>query len=183
MSNIGRWDQYYIGKTKDDLLMYSNNDDTTYRKGYEWLRYCGTIQDWGCGYGFFKTLCKDNVYIGLDGSCAPNAYMQVDLATYRSCTPGIFMRHVLEHNEEWEQVLRNALSSFYDRMVLVLFTPFSDHTYDMEPIESGTEHRCFSFKKEDITNMFDEYCIRWTLEENLHTETQFHVEHIFYLEK
>jgi hypothetical protein len=47
----------------------------------------------------------------------------VDLVTYRSRVPGVFLRHVLEHNEAWARILDNAVASFTDRMVLILFTP------------------------------------------------------------
>ena len=52
----------------------------------------------------------------------------VDLVTYRSTVPGIFMRHVLEHNDDWARILDNALASFRERMALILFTPERDTT-------------------------------------------------------
>ena len=33
------------------------------------------------------------------------------------------MRHVIEHNEAWGRILDNAVASFTERMVLILFTP------------------------------------------------------------
>jgi len=47
----------------------------------------------------------------------------VDLVAYRSHVPGVFMRHVLEHNDEWARILDNAVASFTERMALILFTP------------------------------------------------------------
>jgi hypothetical protein len=47
----------------------------------------------------------------------------VDLVAYRSRVPGVFIRHVLEHNDAWARILDNAVASFTERMVLILFTP------------------------------------------------------------
>jgi hypothetical protein len=43
---------------------------------------------------------------------SPRCAEVVDLAHYRSNVPGIFMRHILEHNYEWARILDNALASF-----------------------------------------------------------------------
>jgi hypothetical protein len=45
--------------------------------------------------------------------------------TYRREVPGIQMRHVLEHNGEWQVILRNALNDFTKRMALVVHIPLS----------------------------------------------------------
>jgi hypothetical protein len=62
-------------------------------------------------------------YRGIDGTSSPFCDEVVDLVAYRSTVPAIFMRHVLEHNYDWARILDNALASFSERMVLILFTP------------------------------------------------------------
>lgn len=124
---------------------------STYALGAEWLAPCESIEDWGCGKGWLRTIVDPERYKGIDGSHSPFADEIADLTEYRSNTPGLFMRHVLEHNFEWEKILSNALASFTQRMVLILFTPLSDHTHDIlwEP-DPGVPN--LSFKLEDITD-------------------------------
>ena len=184
MNGLGRFDYAYKGCTsRDDVRIYGS-DEISYRKAYEWLQHCDFIADFGCGFGFFRTLCKPGQYWGLDSSCTPHADEHVDLVTYRGQFPGVMLRHCLEHNEHWADILRNALASFTERMALVLFTPWSDGaTYDMEPAESGPAHRCLSFRKEDILLILDNALVKWRLEENIPTATEFGLEHIFYIER
>jgi hypothetical protein len=115
-SNVGRWDDWYAELTEPAPY----DDVTTYSIGAEWLEPCVTVEDWGTGRGFFKTLRPDAV--GIDGSQTPFADTIADLADYRSEVEGIFMRGVIEHDWRWEQILANALASFTRRMCLVLFT-------------------------------------------------------------
>jgi hypothetical protein len=77
----------------------------------------------------------------------------VDLVQYRSSVPGIFMRHILEHNYEWAQILDNALASFTERMVLILFTPEREVT---EVIAFWPEVGVpdIAFRLADLTNRF-----------------------------
>jgi hypothetical protein len=122
MSNLSKWNRWYAGM--EETAPYG--DTVSYQMGGDFLSPCEVIEDWGCGKGWFTNfLGPDQTYIGLDGSKTPFADKIVDLETYRSEVPGIFMRHVLEHNYEWEKVLANAVSSFTYRMALVLFTPMS----------------------------------------------------------
>lgn len=117
MTNLGKWDPWYEGLT--DSAPY--DDVATYTIGAEWLEPCATVEDWGTGRGYFKTLRPDAV--GIDGSCTPFADRIADLADFTSSPDGIFMRGVIDHDWRWEQILRNAVSSFRHRMCLVLFTP------------------------------------------------------------
>lgn len=120
ISNVGKWDRWYCGI--DEPSPYGLTE--TYEMGNEWLKDCSIVEDWGCGKGWFKTIFKGN-YIGIDGSYTPYSDKVVDLVQYKSDVPGIFMRHVLEHNYQWKQILINALNSFKERMVLIIFTPFA----------------------------------------------------------
>ena len=117
MSNAGKWDPWYEGLTSPAPY----DDVATYKIGADWLEPCATVEDWGTGRGWFKTLRPDA--IGIDGSCSPFADVTADLADYTSSPAGIFMRGVIEHDWRWEQILRNAVASFTERMCLVMFTP------------------------------------------------------------
>lgn len=98
-------------------------EQTSYKLGMVFLDGFGDIEDWGCGTAFAKTFVTKSNYKGID--ITPSAFMDkiVDLETYKSSTDCIFMRHVLEHNHNWKNILQNALNSFQKRMVLILFTP------------------------------------------------------------
>jgi len=122
MSNLNKWNGWYRGMT--EASPYA--DTESYRMGAEFLQDCKVIEDWGCGKGWFaQFLDPSQVYVGVDGSKTPFAQKQVDLVDYISSTDGLFMRHVLEHDYNWEAILQNAVMSFLNRMVLVLFTPLS----------------------------------------------------------
>jgi hypothetical protein len=87
---------------------------------------------------------------------------------------------VLEHDEAWEAILVNALKSFTNRMVLVLFTPFSETTRQIG-FNAAQGVPDIAFAKDDLVQHFSD--VRWTLEDNVKTKTQYGVEHIFYLER
>lgn len=118
MSNLGRWDPWY--ERLSAVEPYGPNE-LTYALGAEWLLPCARVEDWGCGKGWFKSRYRPDC-VALDGSCTPFADVVVDLASYRSDVDGVFMRHVLEHNEEWEAVLENALASC-QRLFVAVYTP------------------------------------------------------------
>jgi hypothetical protein len=173
-STIGAWKYENVQK-------FYYGDDTTYKKGIAFLDGHGTIQDWGCGFAHARTFVRGSRYIGLDGS-SPHADKNVDLTEYTSDTECIFMRHVLEHNVHWHRIINNAIASFRNRMVLVIFTPWSETTRVIATGESVTSLPIpdISFRKEDLTECFKE--MRYT-EESLQTDTQYKTEHVFYIEK
>ena len=71
----------------------------------------------------------------------------------RSTVPGIFMRHILEHNYEWARILDNALVSFTKRMALILFTPEQEVTQEIAfSSELGVPDIAFGLA--DITDRF-----------------------------
>lgn len=144
-TNAGLWDKWYAGLTEPEPYA----DTPTYLLGAEWLADCELVEDWGCGKGWLRTLRPDG-YRGVDGSHSPFADEVADLTEYRSEVPGIFMRHVLEHNPEWEKVLDNALASFTERMALILFTPLASETHDLE-WEDPPGVPNLSFRLEDLT--------------------------------
>jgi hypothetical protein len=155
--------------------MRFGQDDITYQLGADFIGELA-VEDWGCGLGWFRKFAR-GPYRGIDGSPSMYADDVVDLREYRSETPALYMRHVLEHNPfDWRLILDNAVASFTKRMVLVLFTPTSDLTIllrDGDPPD-------VSLSWNDLTGRFGD--LNWH-SQRLSTATQYSVENIFYLEK
>jgi hypothetical protein len=106
-----KWNTWYKDLTIDNIGSFRYGNTETYNLGYNFLKDCNIIEDWGCGVGGFKKnfINNDlNKYIGIDGSKTPFADIKTDLTQYISNTDGIFMRHILEHNYEWKKILENA---------------------------------------------------------------------------
>ncbi|NJN39859.1 MAG: class I SAM-dependent methyltransferase [Gammaproteobacteria bacterium] len=144
------------------------------------------MEDWGCGLGGFKHCIDERQrYAGVDGSQSPYADLIVDLERYASSADAIHMRHVLEHNPGWPRILASALESFRKRMVLTLFTPFQNPTQVIARYPNfngtGVEMVDIGFAREDIVRPFSD--LRWFSIENIRTDTQYGVEHMFFLEK
>ena len=149
MTNIGKWVEWYRGLEQP----WPYGETTSYEIGAAWLAHCALTEDWGCGAGWLRTLIPPERYRGIDGSASPVCDDVVDLVAYRSRVPGIFMRHVLEHNHEWSRILDNALSSFKERMVLILFTPESETTQEIARTP-GVDVPDIAFRLADITDHF-----------------------------
>jgi hypothetical protein len=176
-SNAGKWDTIYRGAKERKPF----GDTLTYEKAARFLREVATIEDWGCGWAWFRQYLPRTVtYRGIDGSHSPFADVVVDLVDYTSHAEGILLRHVLENNPAWEDILANAVRSFTKRMVLVLFTPFADKTHVLR-YDQALRLPDIAFAKDDLVRHFAG--LRWELEEGLQTKTEYGIEHIFYLEK
>lgn len=168
----GRWD--YTGRHQD-----SYGDDTTYEIGMEFLDLPGAqIEDWGCGLTYARKFVKNAEYIGVDGSASRWTDKNVDLCRYRSEVDCIFLRHVLEHNPNWEPILDNALHSFQKRMALIVFTPFGEETRELMQWSGIPD---ISFRKEDLTSRFPADVT--VVEKTVETKTQYGVETLFLLER
>ena len=151
------------------------------------------IEDWGCGNCRLKKhviKCNKN-YVGVDGSNTGFQDKVEDLVVYRTQVDSIYMQHVLEHNSEWKNILKNMLSSFTKRAVIVLFTPFVEKTYILtkKTLKSNNKYgntiivNDIAFRKKDLTDIFEEYNIIWSLEESINSNHNYKLDHIFYLEK
>jgi hypothetical protein len=139
------------------------------------------VEDWGCGAGGFKRFCLPR-YVGVDGSNTPFADRAVDLCTYKSQADGILLRHVIEHNYDWEKVLENAVSSFESKLCLVLFTPFTPETREIaHNLHHGVDVPDIAFSRADIERKF--YGLKWELIENLRTNTGYGIEHVYFVWK
>lgn len=178
MSNLNKWDSWYKNLKKQEP--YGNTK--TYKLGADFLSDCATVEDWGCGKGWFRLhLPKKINYIGLDGTYNKFVDSHVDLENYRSESEGIFLRHVLEHNYNWEKILVNAVNSFKKKMVLVIFTPWSDTETKQIGFTDALKVPDISFKKEDITKHLKDFSYR---QESLASKETFYAqEHIFFISK
>jgi hypothetical protein len=159
MSNVGLWEGWHTAVKPFGAT-------NSYELGAEWLADCEKVEDWGAGAGFLSTLIGPDRYIGVDGSPGPRTDVIADLAEYRSEVPGIFMRHVLEHNYEWAKVLDNALASFTERMFLVLFTPLAPETHDTE-FEDPPGVPNLSFALDDIYDVTKKHILSFDAPEPL----------------
>jgi hypothetical protein len=65
-------------------------------------------------------------------------------------------------------------------LVLILFTPFVDVTRVIA-VNKPLGVPDIAFARMDLIRCFTG--LKWTLEENLPTNTQYGIEHVFYLEK
>jgi hypothetical protein len=152
-------------------------DTVTYRMAAAFLADVIEVEDWGCGAGGFKRFCRAR-YVGLDGSKTPFADRIVDLCTHTSRVEGIFMRHVLEHNYSWKEILDNAVSSFTKKLCLVLFTPFGPETREIAHNRARVvDVPDLSFCRADIEGRFAG--LRWELFDNIPTDTGYGVEHVY----
>ncbi len=127
---------------------------TTYEPGLNWLlETCESIEDWGCGMAWARRYVPQGRYKGIDGSPAAGPFADVicDLRDHVTSVDGIFMRHVLEHNRDWDVILANAMRSFRKRFVLVTFTPFAEVTHPLDTVGTLID---LSFRKTDLTDHF-----------------------------
>ena len=177
-SNVGKWNAWYDGLSRTHApIMYA--DAATYLAAGAFLADAAEVEDWGCGGGGFRQFCLTK-YVGLDGSNTPFADKIVDLCTYRSTAPGIMLRHVLEHNYEWEAILEGAIQSFQEKLCLILFTPFAEHTKEIAHNRNlGVDVPDLSFSRHDIEKHF--VGLTWKLIPNVRTQSQYGVEHVYFV--
>jgi hypothetical protein len=181
---LGLWENAYRGEHPRAVY----GDATTARVAGGYLNREGilTVEDWGCGLGGFKhCIGAWQRYVGIDGSQSPYSDLVVDLEHYASGADAVHLRHVLEHNPGWRGILANALQSFGRRMVLTIFTPFTEPTQVIARYPNfngtGVEMVDIGFSRNDIVRPFGD--LRWFSIENIRTDTQYGVEHMFFLEK
>lgn len=125
-TNMHRWDSWY--RDLDEPQPYG--DSPSYQLAADYVEGLD-VADWGCGKGWMRHFIPADHYTGIDGSTSPFADVIADLATYTTPSPAIVIRHVLEHDRRWRQVLRNAAVAAQERLVVVLFTPLRARTREI----------------------------------------------------
>ena len=182
-----KWYNDLTDRTAHTTFVY--NDSITYKKGYDFLSDCESIEDWGCGSGGFRRFFTNKAaptYTGIDRSITPYADIRAELANYKSDADGIYIRHVIEFNSSWRPILQNAFTSFRSKMCLVISMQIADK--DDEISTSMVNHKLVyglyvpivSFKMDDITALLDGYGITYTFES---IQLADGVESVFYLTK
>lgn len=154
---LGRWAPWYRGLEAGEPQSYG--DTTTYGLAAEFLADCKSVADWGTGKGYFQTLRPDA--IGVDGTDTPFADVVADLRTYRRKVGGILLRHVLEHNEDWREIMDNAAWSANAKLCIVLFTPLSDVTHEIARAPD-IDVPDISFRLSDITERLAGFAVGFT---------------------
>ena len=119
-TNVGLWDRWYGLVDPDTPEPFG--DSPSYQIAADFLAGL-QVADWGCGKGWLRRLIPADLYHGVDGSRSPFADEIADLAAYTTQSEGIVLRHVLEHDNRWVNILRNAARAAQHRLVVVLFTP------------------------------------------------------------
>jgi len=156
-------------------LLPPDVDSTTYQLAAAWLDVDDwSVEDWGGGAGWAGQFFTHARYQVVDGSIG----VMRDLQAYRSDVDGILLRHVLEHNHNWQGILANALASIRHRLVLVIFTPWSSGpTCQIATNWAGIPD--LSFNKDELLAHCHELFVK---EESLPTRTQYHTETVLYFE-
>ena len=118
-SNVGKWDEWYK-ELPSAPSSFRYSDTPTYKMAADFLSDCVTVEDWAVGGGGFLNHRPDA--IGVDGSNTPFAQKTyIDLCNYISSCEGVNMRHVLEHNINWKDILHNAFKSATKKICITLF--------------------------------------------------------------
>lgn len=126
--------------------------DTTYEAAAKFLEY-GPVEDWGCGTAYARKFFP-NGYVGIDNA-PPFADFRQDLRSRHPNYP-VLLRHVLEHNSDWEQILENALPA--KKLAIVVFTPFGPETKVINWTENARGRvPDISFCKAELTRHFPSF--------------------------
>jgi hypothetical protein len=179
MSNLGKWDDWYKNLSPATPSAFRYADTVTYLIAAAFTADMEEVEDWGCGAGGFKRFCRGR-YIGIDGSKTPFADKIVDLCAYTSSVDGIVIRHVLEHNYNWTEILKNAMKSFRRKLCVVLFTPFAPPEGTTEIThnrEHGVDVPDLALPRALIEEQFAG--CEFVLYDNLPTPAGYGVEHVY----
>jgi hypothetical protein len=111
----------------DVTIPKADGPEKSYELAVRWLdvQQGGHLDDWGGGTGFAKRYVTRGNYHLLDGAWSPWVNAVADLRTYiPGYQPdGILLRHVLEYNGQWRQIIANALTCVRARLCIVIGTP------------------------------------------------------------
>jgi hypothetical protein len=146
-----------------------------------------SIEDWGCGNCVFKEYLDNNIkYVGVDGSNTGYQNKIEDLTNYVTEVDSIYLRHVLEHNNDYKKIFKNALESFRKVLILVLFTPFTSNneidilnTCDLR----GKTIPDIAFNKKHLIDIIEQNNCSYELLENIKSKTMYNYEQIFIIKK
>ena len=187
-SRLNLWNNFWNGRNPSKEAYTDNNITMEFSISILEKEDIKDLEDWGCGNCVFKEYCKklENIkYIGVDGSNTGYQDKVADLTNYKSDVDCIYIRHILEHNHEYEKILNNGLQSFKKVLILILFTPFSDD--ETKVINSGELSGYtipdISFKKDELISIIEKNNCTYEKMEISNTHTQYQVENIFIIKR
>ena len=178
-SNLGKGDVWYkdLKPGIENVELYA--ESLTYSMAAAFLADVKEVEDWGCGKGGFRRFFQGR-YIGVDGSATPFADKIVNLCQYRTKVDGILLRHVLEHNYNWQPTLDGALHSFTRKLCLILFTPLQKRTTEIAHNRAtGVDVPDLALSQSEIETLLTRHRVRWRLFKDLSTQSQYKVEHVY----
>ena len=179
-SMLGRWNGWYAN-VKGDPSTYRYADTVTYRMAAAFVNDAECVEDWGCGMGGLKRFVTTK-YVGVDGSKTPHVDVVDDLRGRRTMVDAIVMRHVLEHNYDWQLVLQSALASATKKICLVLFTPFADKTEEISHNRfHGVDVPNLSLPRGELEAMILDGGAEFEIVADIPTVSSFGVEHVYYI--
>lgn len=187
-SYLSAWDKLWKGRSKDEkdisLLRVVDfiNDDEEVK----------TLEDWGCGICICQKYFRPDIsYTGVDGTKVLETVKVADLNEYKSKVDAIFMRHVLEHNPNWRQMLQNLLDSFTRKAIIMVFTPFSKEAHDTS-VPSGyvgvnnkgekVSVPDINMVRSDFEEILKKNNVSYAVKE-MNTKTVYGMDTVFYLSK
>jgi hypothetical protein len=147
-----------------------------------WLDGHGDILDVGGGTGFAGRYATKSAYSVLDGSRSIVNEAEVDLVYAHFTVDCVLLRHVLEHNANWQAILLNVLEGFQKRAAIVTFlrlTPATTFSHNETGFIGyvGTPVPVFYLGESELLSLLAPYLVRRELVEGAYHEE------IFYLEK
>lgn len=182
-SPIGAWDARHAHVQQPTA--YGGQE--SYLACLDFFRGCQFVEDWGCGCGWFAHLVTSQgtpfIVRNIDGSESRFCDEVADLRTHVGRGDGILLRHVLEHNHDWADVLRNAILSPVKRLAVVLYTPMVDETRVIASytMDHGITGCSYSFALKDLESVWGEWKPRVV---KIHDpETDFHDETLFLFQR
>jgi hypothetical protein len=157
--------------------------DESYKLAGGYLSGKGLVEDWGCGTTWARQYIHAP-YRGIDGAWSRWTDEIVDLRTYTSSVPKILIRHVLEHNWDWRIVLNNALQSFNDRMMLILFLRpgLEDKNIYRNSHDPHKHIPAIALSEPDLHSILDGAGVTWHQEE-VATKIESGYERVYFIEK
>lgn len=174
MESYKDWYRWYV----DDRSVRAFGDTVTYEIVADFLDGY-SVEDWGCGYGFYKTLHR-GPYRGIDGVDTGSQDHIQDLSTYTSDVDAIMMRAVLEHNYNWRDILYNCATSAKKRLAIVVVTPSgSDETINYVG-EAQIPDICIPW--DEVTRILKDHGWRGRFS-SFNTDTHYHNEAVWLAEK
>jgi hypothetical protein len=174
LSNLNKWNEWHVRPG------FAYSETITHRLAADFLADCSVVEDWGSGVGQFKKYRPDAICV--DGSDHATVDRKADLVGYVSKCDGIYMRSVLEWNDDWRQILNNAIDSAKKRICIIVAVPMRFYSETLEGRSKDLDVPVYSLGKVKLHTILQAACFATFFEEKK-TECSHGVETIFYATK